>query len=122
MLSGRRQPKIQLAAKRGSSKKRRSQKRLPARHSGYQTQSAKVRKAVQAANYAVRSGKIPRVTQCQAAGCTEVADLQKHHHDYDKPLDVLWVCPGHHKRGHSIGIIRTAPGIDPVMGRIPERD
>lgn len=24
-----------------------------------------------------------------------------HHYDYDKPLDVIWLCPSHHMRVHA---------------------
>lgn len=34
---------------------------------------------------------------CHICGATKV---EMHHDDYDKPLDVKWMCPKHHKRHH----------------------
>lgn len=48
------------------------------------------KKAIVAANNAVRSGKLQRPTLCE--GCGLPKRLQKHHHDYTKPLAVVWLC------------------------------
>lgn len=32
--------------------------------------------------------------------CGEKAEA--HHPDYDRPLDVVWLCPTHHKQAHAI--------------------
>jgi hypothetical protein len=37
----------------------------------------------------------PSCAQCGAAERT-----QAHHHDYDRPLDVTWLCPTCHISGH----------------------
>lgn len=45
---------------------------------------------------AVRDGKvIPE--PCEVCGRT---DVQGHHEDYSKPLDVIWLCPPHHAARH----------------------
>ena len=48
---------------------------------------------------AIESGKIVRPSCCSICGkeCKPVA----HHHDYSKPLDVIFVCQQCHKRIHA---------------------
>lgn len=53
-------------------------------------------RAKNAANNAVRDGKIKR-EPCRVCG---VFPAHKHHPDYSKPLDVIWLCPQHHKDLH----------------------
>jgi len=40
-----------------------------------------------------------RPTHCSACG-TETEDIQAHHDDYAKPLDVRWLCRSCHIRHH----------------------
>jgi hypothetical protein len=56
------------------------------------------RRAAQVAlGNAVRSGKvIPQ--PCFV--CGEAAEA--HHPNYDAPLDVVWLCPPHHKQAHAL--------------------
>lgn len=35
---------------------------------------------------------------CERCGARNV---HAHHEDYDKPLEVLWLCPSHHRVRHS---------------------
>ena len=58
-------------------------------HPGRASAYSKVAKAVQ-------SGELVRLP-CQECG-SEPAEA--HHEDYDRPLDVLWLCQPHHKRLH----------------------
>jgi len=44
----------------------------------------------------VRSGKILKL-KCIVCGNEQV---QGHHEDYDKPLDVIWLCQKHHDARH----------------------
>lgn len=45
---------------------------------------------------AIRSGKlVPK--PCEVCGDVNV---HGHHTDYDKPLDVMWLCAPHHKEWH----------------------
>lgn len=48
---------------------------------------------------AVRDGKLEKPNACQVCGTTE-RRLHGHHHDYSKPLDVVWVCPPCHREFH----------------------
>jgi hypothetical protein len=41
-------------------------------------------------SYAVKVGRIKRVALCE--GCGLDKKLSKHHHDYSKPLLVVWLC------------------------------
>jgi len=56
-------------------------------------------KAIEAANNALRSKRIERKTKCEKCGAAE--PLHKHHEDYSKPLDVMWLCPKCHHRHHA---------------------
>ena len=49
-------------------------------------------------NYALRKGTIAK-TDCTECGATE--DIQGHHKDYDKPLEVVWLCRSCHQQLHS---------------------
>lgn len=44
---------------------------------------------------AIRKGKIKR-QPCEVCG----AHAEAHHDDYDKPFDVRWLCPTHHRELH----------------------
>jgi hypothetical protein len=46
---------------------------------------------------AIKQGKL-KALPCFV--CGEKAEA--HHPDYDQPLDVVWLCPSHHKQAHAI--------------------
>lgn len=48
-------------------------------------------------NNALRDGKVIR-HPCFICG----RKAHAHHPDYDRPLDVVWLCPLHHKQAHSL--------------------
>lgn len=48
--------------------------------------------------YAVKIGLIKKLNFCQL--CEKIKPLQGHHPDYAKPLEVLWLCSGCHKKVH----------------------
>lgn len=56
------------------------------------------RKAHMAVQYALRSGRLERLP-CWVCG-DEGAEA--HHPDYSQPLDVVWLCPLHHRRAHAM--------------------
>ncbi len=45
---------------------------------------------------AIRDGKLLK----QPCGVCGSEDVQAHHCDYDKPLEVMWLCPIHHEEWH----------------------
>lgn len=56
------------------------------------------RRAAQiAVGNALRIGKLEK-WPCMI--CGEKAEA--HHPDYDQPLDVVWLCPAHHKQAHAL--------------------
>lgn len=54
-------------------------------------------KANRALRNAVQAGRITR-QPCWVCGEKAVA----HHPDYDRPLDVVWLCQPHHKQAHAL--------------------
>lgn len=46
---------------------------------------------------AVKAGKLVR-QKCAKGKCRRRAEA--HHEDYAKPLEVVWLCPGHHHQRH----------------------
>lgn len=48
-------------------------------------------------NYAVRSGKLERPTKCSHCG-KESKRIEGAHHDYNKPLEVTWLCTPCHRQ------------------------
>ena len=55
-------------------------------------------KATMLVNNAVRDGRLI-VLPCEV--CFNTHDLQAHHDDYTKPLDVRWLCRKHHLEEHN---------------------
>jgi hypothetical protein len=66
----------------------------------WRQQNPKGYRAHNAANNAVRDGKLIR-KPCQSCGAVE--HVHKHHPDYAQPLDVIWLCASCHHCLH-IGI------------------
>lgn len=48
---------------------------------------------------AIRDG---RITKCPCMVCG-AKKVEGHHPDYDRPLDVVWLCTTHHNEAHEIG-------------------
>jgi hypothetical protein len=63
----------------------------------YKAEHPKRRKAQQALGNAVRDG---RVIPQPCFICGDRAE--GHHPNYDAPLDVVWLCPTHHKQAHAL--------------------
>ena len=57
------------------------------------------RKAVSAVNNAVRNGVLVKPNNCQSCGIT-AKRIEGHHCNYNKPLDVMWLCNDCHKEWH----------------------
>jgi hypothetical protein len=56
------------------------------------------RQASYAVANAIRDGKLKK-THCHVCGCAQV---EGHHPDYSRPLEVVWLCPPHHKQAHAL--------------------
>ena len=54
---------------------------------------------------AIRSGKLVRESCCWCGESKTVA----HHEDYDKPLDVMWLCQPCHKQRHKEILKKESP-------------
>jgi hypothetical protein len=57
------------------------------------------KKATNAVNNAVRDGRLSKWPACAVPECANPR-VVAHHPDYSKPLDVVWLCQGHHKQAH----------------------
>lgn len=55
-------------------------------------------KAKTALGNAVRDGRVERLP-CFVCGGNET---HGHHPDYSSPLDVVWLCRGHHRQAHAV--------------------
>lgn len=88
---------------RGGNRKRRK----PARY-GYRPnpQHEEARTMV---SVAVRKGELTRPESCQKCGKIPGRDpgagrhIEGHHRDYNKPLEVMWLCRSCHRREHAEG-------------------
>jgi hypothetical protein len=56
-------------------------------------------RARQKVRYAVWAGKLVKPTACHE--CGTAGQVQGHHDDYDKPLDVRWLCTWCHAAVHA---------------------
>lgn len=56
----------------------------------------KVRRARNKLNYAIRKGRVEK-ENCEVCGSEKV---EGHHENYDKPLEVRWLCREHHRVIH----------------------
>jgi len=48
---------------------------------------------------ALRAGRMVKPCACESCG-TETTDLEAHHSEYSKPLDVIWLCTQCHANVH----------------------
>lgn len=64
----------------------------------YNAEYPERRKANTAVNNAVRDGRLEK-WHCMVCGNKKSVG---HHADYDRPLDVIWLCQAHHKQAHAL--------------------
>lgn len=64
----------------------------------YRKRNPKKRFAHEQLAYAIRTGKVVRSQACEV--CRAHGETHGHHHDYEKPLDVWWLCASCHKQWH----------------------
>lgn len=65
----------------------------------YKIAHPKKKRAHELVSKAIKSGELIR-QPCEE--CQGVDHVIAHHDDYDKPLDVRWLCEDHHKEWHCI--------------------
>lgn len=78
--------------------KRRNRKPRTEYHSEYRKGNKEKRKAQDILNGAIRSGSMVRGSRCSR--CNKETNVDAHHDDYDKPLDVRWLCRSCHRQHH----------------------
>ena len=83
----------------------RSQKRYGKDNNFYRNGDVASDKAQNVLEYAIKSGNIKRLSRCENCGDTGVfkdgrTKIQAHHSDYNKPLDVKWLCQKCHHEWH----------------------
>lgn len=67
---------------------------------------------------ALKAGVIKNPGVCSVCGCTsEDHRIEAHHEDYDKPLDIVWVCTPCHRKLD--GERRLKEGLAPYGRSIP---
>lgn len=94
------------SAIRNRERKRRNNSAYHARHSdqraestaAYRRRNPLAAKAHQAVQTAVRNGTLVRES-CATCGSSRT---HAHHDDYERPLDVLWLCHTHHMERHAM--------------------
>lgn len=59
------------------------------------------RAAHMALQSAIRSGLVQKWPACAVPDCCSTRPVA-HHPDYDRPLDVVWLCQAHHKQAHAL--------------------
>lgn len=64
----------------------------------YIKRNPKIRIAHSAVSNAIRDGKLIRASNCES--CRAELFTEAHHCDYNKPLEVLWLCDRCHKDWH----------------------
>lgn len=66
----------------------------------YRNQYPTHRAAHVALGNAVRDGKVIAWPVCAIPDCA--GKPEAHHTHYDAPLEVVWLCPAHHKQAHAM--------------------
>lgn len=69
-------------------------------HAAWKAKHPKRRKAQIMLGNAVRTGRVVPWPVCAVPECSERPEA--HHPNYDAPLDVVWLCPVHHKQTHAL--------------------
>lgn len=63
------------------------------------TSKRQMTKAVSLVTRAIKNGKLNRPSECER--CGETGMILAHHHDYSKPLSVIWLCRSCHSAEHA---------------------
>lgn len=77
--------------------------------SKYCSQNPEKRTAKNAVNNAIKAGRLTRKPCVICSKRGESVRAHAHHSDYNRPLEVEWFCPKHHKAWHknflTIGVV-----------------
>lgn len=65
----------------------------------YRANNRRKLRAHNAVNKAIASGNLKPWEGCAIQDCIDTK-IEAHHPDYDRPLDVVWLCGTHHKMLH----------------------
>lgn len=79
--------------------RKRGNRVTPERQQAYRDAYPKKTKARNAVGNGVRDGKLHKPKTCQQ--CGGGGFIHGHHDDYDKPLDVRWLCAACHHQWHA---------------------
>jgi hypothetical protein len=71
---------------------------------------------------AVCRGEIERPHSCEVRGCRRRVGLHAHHQDYERPIDIVFVCRQHHEAVHHRGPLELKPGAGRKWARAPRPD
>ena len=78
--------------------------------------------AYRAVRAAVKNGVLVRPEACQQCGQIPPptsdgrASIQGHHHDYEKPLDVEWICAKCHRKETPLPAVIGGPNLGEANG------
>lgn len=67
----------------------------------WRAQNPRERAAQVTLGNAVRDGRVLKWPTCSMPDCSSTRPVA-HHPDYDRPLDVVWLCQAHHKQAHAL--------------------
>jgi len=68
-------------------------------------------------NAKIKNGEVVKKDKCQNSDCCRCDFLQAHHHDYNKPFEVIWLCPSCHTQYH-VGTNNDAENIRKIINKI----
>lgn len=86
----------------------RGSRQNPERNKEYRKRWPEKRKAQNAVNNAVRDGRLHKPDHCETCGTSDFRQLEGHHDDYSKPLDVRWLCSACHSQWHAANDMEAA--------------
>jgi hypothetical protein len=91
-----------VAARAAYQKTKEGKEALKRARAAYVSKAPERRAAHVAVGNAVRDGRLIPWPVCAIPGCCSKPEA--HHPDYDRPLDVVWLCPAHHKQAHAMSL------------------
>lgn len=108
----------------------RSQRRFGHENHFYRGGESQDEQAQNLLESAIKAGAVVRRDTCESCGASGVmkdgrSKIQAHHCDYNKPLEVLWLCQRCHHTWHKNNkpkrkeVMTEAPKIDVISGGFP---